>query len=177
MTSSATFSEWDRHCMKLAITAAERAAELGEVPVGAVIARDEQILAVAHNAQITQNDPTGHAEVLALRKAATVAANYRLPGATLYVTLEPCTMCCGAFDSCAHRAPCVCDSRTQGGCCDQYLKSARQPSAEPSRIGATRLGAGASISAAFRFFSKPVVKSKTRRLPTKQGRSPRREES
>jgi len=83
--------------MELAITAAERAAELGEVPVGAVITRDEQILAVAHNALITQNDPTGHAEVLALREAATVAANYRLPGATLYVTLEPCTMCCGAM--------------------------------------------------------------------------------
>ncbi len=83
--------------MELAVAAAEQAAELGEVPVGAVVARDEQVLAVAHNALITENDPTGHAEVLALREAAAVAANYRLPGATLYVTLEPCTMCCGAL--------------------------------------------------------------------------------
>jgi tRNA(adenine34) deaminase len=83
--------------MERAVAAAERAAELGEVPVGAVVARDEQILAVAHNALIIQNDPTGHAEVLALREAAAVVGNYRLPGATLYVTLEPCTMCCGAL--------------------------------------------------------------------------------
>ena len=83
--------------MELAVAAAERAAELGEVPVGAVVARDEQVLAVAHNALITQNDPTGHAEILALREAAGVVGNYRLPGATLYVTLEPCTMCCGAL--------------------------------------------------------------------------------
>jgi|TARA_E500000178_G_scaffold354688_1_gene424595 tRNA(adenine34) deaminase len=94
---SETFSDWDHHCMRLALDAAERAVKLGEVPVGALVARDEQVLAVAHNAVITQIDPTGHAEVLALREAAAVAGNYRLPGAALYVTLEPCTMCCGAL--------------------------------------------------------------------------------
>ena len=83
--------------MKVALAAACQGASAGEVPIGAVVVRGGDILASAHNAPITLSDPTAHAEVLALREAARRAQNYRLPGATLYVTLEPCAMCVGAM--------------------------------------------------------------------------------
>src|SRR5437868_3878678 len=76
--------------MALALAEAERAGASGEVPIGAVVVRDGVVLAAAGNAPIRTVDPTAHAEVLALRAAARAAANYRLPGATLYVTVEPC---------------------------------------------------------------------------------------
>src|SRR6266446_5298588 len=68
----------------------------GEVPLGAVVVLDDVIIGQAHNAPIALSDPTAHAEVLALREATRKAGNYRLPRATLYATLEPCAMCCGA---------------------------------------------------------------------------------
>ena len=92
-----SFSEWDRQCMILAIDEARRAATRGEVPVGAVLTRDQQVLANSGNAQIELHDPTAHAEIRVLRDAAVREGNYRLPGTTLYVSLEPCTMCCGAL--------------------------------------------------------------------------------
>ena len=82
--------------MREALAEAERGRAAGEVPVGAVVVIDGVIIGRAHNAPITLSDPTAHAEVLALRDAARRAGNYRLPGATLFVTLEPCAMCCGA---------------------------------------------------------------------------------
>ena len=82
--------------MALALAEAERAAAAGEVPIGAVVVRDGIVLGAAGNAPITTIDPTAHAEVLALRAAARAAGNYRLPGAVLYVTVEPCAMCVGA---------------------------------------------------------------------------------
>jgi tRNA(adenine34) deaminase len=82
--------------MALALAEAERAGAAGEVPIGAVVVRDGVILGAAGNAPIRTVDPTAHAEVLALRAAAQAASNYRLPGATLYVTVEPCAMCVGA---------------------------------------------------------------------------------
>jgi tRNA(adenine34) deaminase len=82
--------------MREALAEAERGRAAGEVPVGAVVVIDGVIVGRAHNAPIALSDPTAHAEVLALRDAARRAGNYRLPGATLYVTLEPCPMCCGA---------------------------------------------------------------------------------
>jgi len=88
----------DHDYMALALEAASAAASKGEVPVGAVLAADSgEVLAVASNAQITSCDPTAHAEILTLRLGAEKLNNYRLPGCTLYVTLEPCTMCCGAL--------------------------------------------------------------------------------
>lgn len=83
--------------MGLALAAARAAGEAGEVPVGAVLVRDGEVLAIAANAPIGSQDPTGHAEVRALRAAAAAVGNYRLPGSTLYVTIEPCTMCAGAL--------------------------------------------------------------------------------
>ncbi len=83
--------------MGLALAQARLAQVAGEVPVGAVVVSEGgEILAQAHNAPIALNDPTAHAEILALRQAAAKVGNYRLPGATLYVTIEPCLMCVGA---------------------------------------------------------------------------------
>ena len=83
--------------MRRALEQARRSAARGEVPVGAVLARDGAVLAEAGNQPISSGDPTAHAEVLALRQGAAAAANYRLPGCTLYVTVEPCLMCVGAL--------------------------------------------------------------------------------
>jgi tRNA(Arg) A34 adenosine deaminase TadA len=79
-----------------ALAEARRGATAGEVPVGAIVAIDGAIIGRAHNAPIALADPTAHAEVLALRAAARAIGNYRLTGATLYVSVEPCAMCCGA---------------------------------------------------------------------------------
>ena len=76
---------------------ARRAEAEGEVPVGAVIVRDGELIAEGWNRPIGQHDPTAHAEIMALRAAGQAAANYRLTGTTLYVTLEPCVMCAGAI--------------------------------------------------------------------------------
>ncbi|RLA46891.1 MAG: tRNA adenosine(34) deaminase TadA [Gammaproteobacteria bacterium] len=86
----------DKKWMRRALALADRAANEGEVPVGAVVVRDDQLLGEGWNQVIAASDPTAHAEIVALRDAARAVGNYRLPGATLYVTLEPCTMCAGA---------------------------------------------------------------------------------
>jgi len=83
--------------MHAALDEARAAAERGEVPVGAVIVLDGQIIARAGNRTITDCDPTAHAEIVALREASKAMGNYRLTGASLYVTIEPCTMCAGAM--------------------------------------------------------------------------------
>lgn len=87
----------DERFMQHALCLAEKAALLGEVPVGAVLVLDNEVIAEAHNAPISQRDPSAHAEILALRAGATYLNNYRLPKTTLYVTLEPCLMCAGAL--------------------------------------------------------------------------------
>ncbi|MEI7970754.1 MAG: tRNA adenosine(34) deaminase TadA [Betaproteobacteria bacterium] len=89
--------EADEHWMRRALELAAAAGECGEVPVGAVIVMDGAVVGEGFNAPIALNDPSAHAEVRALRDAGTRRANYRLPGATLYVTLEPCIMCAGAI--------------------------------------------------------------------------------
>ena len=87
----------DVRFMTAALAQADAAAVLGEVPVGAVLVADGEIIGRGCNQPIRTHDPTGHAEIFALREAALARANYRLPGATLYVTIEPCTMCAGAL--------------------------------------------------------------------------------
>jgi tRNA(adenine34) deaminase len=86
----------DLRLMRRALLAAGSAAEKGEVPVGAVVARGEEVLAVAANEREATNDPTAHAELLAIRGAASTLGGWRLTGCTLYSTLEPCPMCAGA---------------------------------------------------------------------------------
>ena len=87
----------DSEYMQLALAEARSAALRGEVPVGAVVVLDGQVVAAAGNRTITDCDPTAHAEMVALRAAARGAGNYRLIGASLYVTIEPCAMCAGAL--------------------------------------------------------------------------------
>lgn len=89
--------EQDKQMMSLALEEAGRAYEEGEVPIGAVLTLEGEIIARGHNLSITLSDPTAHAEILTLRRGAEKLGNYRLPGATLYVTLEPCLMCAGAI--------------------------------------------------------------------------------
>ncbi|MCK5113588.1 MAG: tRNA adenosine(34) deaminase TadA [Phycisphaerae bacterium] len=83
--------------MAAALSQAQTAAEIGEVPIGAVIVRDGKIIAAGHNTRIIDTDPTGHAEIVAIRRAADTLGDWRLSGCTLYVTLEPCCMCAGAI--------------------------------------------------------------------------------
>ena len=87
----------DEKWMQYAIIEANIAKDKGEVPVGSIIVKNNQIIAKAHNSPISKNDPTAHAEIEVLRKAGKKLLNYRLPKTTLYVTLEPCAMCLGAM--------------------------------------------------------------------------------
>jgi len=87
----------DTRMMRLALAQARAAAAMGEVPIGAVIYRGEEIISEAHNIRETNADPTGHAELLAIRRAAAVIGNWRLIDCSLAVTLEPCAMCAGAM--------------------------------------------------------------------------------
>ena len=85
------------HWMQKAIDQAMLAGEKGEVPVGAVLVEGDNILGQGFNQSVSSKDPTAHAEIVAIRQAAKAKDNYRLPGTTLYVTIEPCTMCIGAI--------------------------------------------------------------------------------
>ncbi len=87
----------DVHWMRHALALAERAGEGGEVPVGAVLVIDGELVGEGWNCPIATHDPSAHAEIIALRDAGRKLSNYRLPGSTLYVTLEPCVMCVGAI--------------------------------------------------------------------------------
>ncbi len=90
-------SESDLEFMRAALEEARTAAERGEVPIGAVIVHEGKIIARAHNRTLTDNDPTAHAEMVAIRAAAQTIGNHRLSGTSLYVTVEPCAMCAGAL--------------------------------------------------------------------------------
>jgi tRNA(adenine34) deaminase len=87
----------DKYYMQLALYEAESAQAAGEVPVGAVVVAGDEVLSSGHNESIRHHDPTGHAEIIALRKAGALRRNHRLPDCDLYVTLEPCFMCLGAI--------------------------------------------------------------------------------
>ena len=91
------WSNADQECMARALAEAQVAGEVGEVPVGAVLVKDNEIIGAGVNRCISESDPTAHAEIVAIREAALHEKNYRLSGTTLYVTLEPCAMCLGAM--------------------------------------------------------------------------------
>lgn len=86
----------DENYMRMALDLARASAQAGEVPVGAIVVSDDHVIGRGRNSPVSMADPTAHAEILALRQAAATVHNYRLTGATLYVTLEPCVMCSGA---------------------------------------------------------------------------------
>ena len=94
---AADWSVSDIEFMRAALAEAAAAFEKGEVPVGAVVVVDDKVVAASHNRSIGDSDPSGHAEILALREAAAKLGNHRLNNATLFVTLEPCVMCVGAI--------------------------------------------------------------------------------
>ena len=97
MSEEADAGRDDAKYMALALREARKAWEAGEVPVGAVVVKDGEVIAAGFNQPIGRHDPTAHAEIVALRAAAEKLGNYRLPGCELYVTLEPCAMCSGAM--------------------------------------------------------------------------------
>jgi tRNA(adenine34) deaminase len=97
MGTGTVFFPRDEYFMRLALREAERALEHDDVPVGCVVAREGEVIAAAPNERELRADPTGHAEVIALREAARATGSWRLPDAVLYVTLEPCAMCAGAI--------------------------------------------------------------------------------
>jgi tRNA(adenine34) deaminase len=86
-----------RHFMEQALEQARAAERIGEVPVGSVVVKDDRIVAIGHNLRERDQDPTAHAELLAMREAAQALGSWRLEGCTVYVTLEPCAMCAGAM--------------------------------------------------------------------------------
>jgi len=96
----------DEYYMRLALKQAECAAELGEVPIGAVVVVDNEVVSSAHNRRESDHDPTGHAELLAIKEVSDVLGRWRLSDATVYVTLEPCPMCAGLMHQ-ARIARCV----------------------------------------------------------------------
>ncbi len=109
--------ETDRAWMRRALELARRAESMGEVPVGAVLVRDGELLGEGWNQPIAAQDPTAHAEIVALRAAGAAAGNYRLPGTTLYVTLEPCLMCAGAIVHARIERVVFAASDPKGGAC------------------------------------------------------------
>lgn len=113
--------------MELAIREAEAARERGETPVGAVVVRDNEVIAAAGNRVRELNDPTAHAEVLALRAACAAEGRARLDGADLYVTLEPCAMCAGAIAEAHVRRLCYGASDPKGGAVDHGPHLFTQP--------------------------------------------------
>jgi tRNA(Arg) A34 adenosine deaminase TadA len=131
----------DQDFMRLALEQAQHAWDLGEVPVGAVVVKDGEVIACGYNQPIDRHDPCAHAEIVALRAAAARLGNYRLPGCVLYVTLEPCVMCSGAMMHAAG-ARRVWRQRSQDGrvrFADEYVRKPATQSPyqrERRRIGA-----------------------------------------
>jgi tRNA(adenine34) deaminase len=124
------FDELDAQWMRRALELARSAERSGEVPVGAVIvSQDGELLAEAANAPIARHDPTGHAEVLALRAAGEKMQNYRLPGTSLYVTLEPCAMCASAMIHARVARVVYAAADPKTGACGSVLDVAGHPSA------------------------------------------------
>tara|TARA_B100000795_G_scaffold13087_1_gene9033 strand:- start:630 stop:1073 length:444 start_codon:yes stop_codon:yes gene_type:complete len=110
----------DTKWMNIAIIEALKAESKGEIPVGAVIVKDNKIIASGHNEPISKNDPTAHAEIKVIRQAGKKLKNYRLMGTTLYVTLEPCSMCFGAIMHARIDRIVFGAYDFKGGACDSY---------------------------------------------------------
>ena len=143
----------DAHFMTVALDEARKAAEAGEAPIGAVIADEAgEIIAAAGNAPIATHDPTGHAEIRALRAAAEKIGNYRLPDTTLYVTLEPCAMCAGAIAHTRLRRVVYAAEDLKAGAVDNGVRLFASPNCHhrPEVIGG--IGAGRAEAMLKQFF-------------------------
>lgn len=113
--------------MEEALLEAKKAAAMGEIPVGAVIVRDGKIIARGHNRTETDRDPTAHAEMIAIREAAGALGGWRLPGCTLYVTLEPCSMCAGAIVWARIEKLVIGTMDPKGGACGSVFNIVQEP--------------------------------------------------
>jgi tRNA(adenine34) deaminase len=116
-----TQSQQDEHYIRLALELAREAEQAGEVPVGAIVVKDGEIVGRGFNAPISGHDPTAHAEIQAMRDAAQKLGNYRLVGCTLYVTLEPCAMCSGAIQHARIARLVFGASDPKTGCCGSVI--------------------------------------------------------
>lgn len=118
----------DEKWMKIAIIQANLANSADEVPIGAVLIKDGQLISKSHNQPILKNDPTAHAEIQVIRDAAKKIKNYRLNGATIYVTLEPCMMCLGAIMHARIERVVfgAYDNKSKIVCIDNYLKNSKK---------------------------------------------------
>ena len=117
----------DEYWMRHALTLAKRAWEEGEVPVGAVLVHNHQVIGEGWNRPIGRHDPTAHAEIMALRQGGLVLQNYRLIDATLYVTLEPCVMCAGAMVQCRMSRVVFAAWDAKAGACGSLYDVVRDP--------------------------------------------------
>jgi len=141
----------ERDPLSLAFDAARQAAAMGEVPVGAVIARDGEVLAVAGNRTLADSDPTAHAEVLAIREACRKLGSERLIGCDLYVTLEPCAMCAGAISFARLRRVYYAAPDPKGGAVDHGPHFFAQPTCHhaPEVYGGLRESEAAELLRSF----------------------------
>ncbi len=121
------FSDFDRAMMRLALEQAGAAFEAGEIPVGAVVTRGNEVICAARNTKEADRDPTGHAEMNALREAARRLGAWRLTGCTLYVTLEPCCMCAGAITQARVDRVVFGAYDEQAGCCGSLYRVTEDP--------------------------------------------------
>jgi tRNA(adenine34) deaminase len=137
--------------MAMALAEARAAAATGEVPIGAVIVRDGEIIARAHNRTITDDDPTAHAEVLAIRAAAKAIGSQRLAGADIYVTLEPCAMCAAAISFARIRRLYFGASDSKGGAVESGPRFFAQPTCHhaPEVYGGMAASESAELLQAF----------------------------
>lgn len=148
------FSDDDRRCMALALDEARAAAGRGEVPVGAVVARDGEVIARAGNRRQAPADPLGHAELLVLREAARRVGDWRLGGCTVYVTLEPCPMCTSACRQARLDLVVWGVSDPRMGACGTVVDLAEDPRLGPPLAHRGGLGAEASRQLLEGFFAK-----------------------
>ena len=132
----------DETLMRLALDQAHNAWALAEVPVGAVVVKDGQVIATGFNQPIGSSDPTAHAEIQAMRAAAEILGNYRLSHCELFVTLEPCAMCAGRDAARAHQAARVRRERSQDRRMRQHRGSVRRAAAQSSHAGSQRRARG-----------------------------------
>ena len=140
--------------MQVALEEAGSAAESGEVPVGAVIVRDQQLLAKTHNLRETSGNPTAHAEILAVADAAKAVGSWRLEGCDIYVTLEPCAMCAGALVNARVRRLVFGVHDPKGGFCGSLGDIVRDPRLNHRLEVVSGVGAEASAQMLRDFFSK-----------------------
>jgi tRNA(adenine34) deaminase len=152
----------DQDYMRMAIALAQEAASLGEVPVGAVLVKDGAVIGRGRNAPISLNDPTAHAEIQAMREAASYLGNYRLVDCTLYVTLEPCAMCSGAIQHARIARLVYGASDPKTGCCGSVINLMAEPKLNHHcevTSGMSAEECGALLSSFFR--QRRLEKSKT----------------